>query len=103
VPQQSDALEQQRIGVQLDLLLHKFVPLWRDVVQHAVRCRIARLPHSTSPAVPAASLSYFSLYTFFMSLLNPLNLTIPPSLAAVPTRLVNDTEEGEHRVADAHT
>lgn len=110
VAQQSELLEQQRIGVQLDLLLHKFVPLWRDVVQHAVRSRIARLPDagpststsSSSSTVPAASLSYFSLHTFIMSLLNPLHLTIPPALSAVPTRVVLDQDEGAHTRIHAH-
>jgi hypothetical protein len=97
LPEQSELLEQERISVQLDLLLHKFVPIWRDVVEHGVRSRIARQAHpAPSPSAPAASLSYFSLYTFIMALLNPLHLTMPPALSAVPTRVVLDHDEGAH-------
>jgi hypothetical protein len=97
--EQGPALKAQRQDRQMQLM-HKIVALWRDGVEQAVRahvCASASAATGTAAAASCAapsslssapvSLSYFSLHTLLTSLLNPLHLSLSPTLSTVPTKL----------------
>ena len=89
-PTQTEALFKSRLSRQLEAMWNQAVLLWRDTVQQAGRARLCSAPGPAPATALPSSLSFFSLYTFFTGLLNPLHLSIPPSLSAVATRMVTD-------------
>lgn len=101
-PTQTEALFKARLPRQVEAMWRQAVLLWRDTVQQAARVRLCSVAGPVPATALPSSLSFFSIYTFFTGLLNPLHLSIPPSLSAVATKLVKDEEQSKLLMASSN-